>query len=112
MISNNDSITNTKYKPEKADEILHSIFTNINFLYEKTENSYFGKYLCIFKLYQGWNRYKKYFKYLKNEFNLIEKVLNKLLISKFISRKDKLLISSYKSDLINYKKIKTNSTLL
>jgi len=112
VISNNDSITNTKYKPEKADEILHSIFTNINFLYEKTENSYFGKYLCIFKLYQGWNRYKKYFKYLKNEFNLIEKVLNKLLISKFISRKDKLLISSYKSDLINYKKIKTNSTLL
>ena len=104
VISNNDSITNTKYKPEKADEIIHSIFININFLYEKKENYYFGKYFCIFKLSQGWNRYKKYFKYLKNEFNLIEKILNKLLISKFISKKDKLLISSYKSDLKIYKK--------
>lgn len=114
VISNNDSITNTKYKPEKADQIIHSIFTNINFLYEKTENSYFGKYFCIFKLFQGWNRYEKYFTYLKDEFNLMEKVLNKLLISNFISRKNKLLISTYKSDLMNYKKKlkRTTSSLL
>ena len=50
VITNNDSISNTQYKPEQSDLIIHSIFTNIQFLYEKTDNSYCDK-IIIFIIY-------------------------------------------------------------
>ena len=105
---NNDSITNIKYNNTQADELVHSIFTNIVFLYEKTGNSIFDKYFCIFKLMQGYKRYNKYFKYLKKEFNYVVKILNKLLSSKYISKKNKLLIFSMKFSIIELKS-KNNS---
>ena len=101
VITNNDSISNTKYKPEQSDLIIHSIFTNIQFLYEKTDNSYFDKIICLFKLIQGYKRYNKYFKYLKNELFLIEKILDKLIFSQYISSENKIIINSIKNSIIN-----------
>ena len=103
VISNNDSITNTQYKPEQADEIIHSIFANIQFLYEKTDNSYFDKYFCLFKLIQGYKRYNRYFKYIKFEFSFIENILNKLIYSQYISSENKITINSIKNSIMKYK---------
>ena len=96
--NHNDSITNTRYEPKKAKQIIYSIFSNINFLYEKTENSYLSKYYCIFKLKSGFQKYKSCFKYLKN-FRLVIKVLNKLLESKYISPKNKLIVKKIKKEI-------------
>ena len=61
--NNNDSITNTWKDKKKANSIIHGIFTNIKFFYEKTGNNYLAKYFCLFKLQQAYKRYRKYFKF-------------------------------------------------
>ena len=32
----------------RSNEIVHGLFTNIKFLYEKTGNTYLDKYFCIY----------------------------------------------------------------
>lgn len=91
FIKNNDSITNTRYEPIKANQIIFSIFVNIKFIYEKTGNSYFDKSFCIYKLEQGYYRYETCFKYLNKNFGIIKYILNELLKSNYISFKKKLL---------------------
>ena len=98
--NNNDSITNTRYQPLKADEIIYSIFTNLDFLYEKTRNSFLDKYYCIFKLETGYIRYKPCFKYL-NQINLVYNLLNKLLKSNYISKEKKIIINNIKKEINN-----------
>ena len=100
VITNNDSITNTKYTPEQSDLIIHSIFTNIQFLFEKTNNYYFDKYICVYKLIQGFKRYSKYFKYIKTELFLIEQILDKLIFSQYISSQNKIIINSIKNSIM------------
>ena len=70
FFQNNDSITNTRYEPQKAKKIIYSIFTNIEFLYDFTNDNYFDKRFCIFKLIQGYNRYEKCIKFIGNEYNV------------------------------------------
>ena len=76
FFTNNDSITNTRYDILKANLIIHSIFCNIKFLYEKTGNTYFDKYFCLFKLEQGYNRYKICFNYINKGYGLIKYVIS------------------------------------
>ena len=104
VVSNNDSITNTRYQTDKAEQIMHSIFTNINYFYEKSGNTYLDKYFCIFKLKQGYERYKMCFKYLNDEIYFIRSIIDKLLHSRFISSKNKLFIYKIKNLLIYLKK--------
>ena len=96
FFKNNDSITNLKRsEPKRANHIIYSIFSNIDFLYDKTDNSFLGKYFCLFKLTQGYNRYKNCFQYSNNHtFYLIIKVLNKLFESDYITQKDKIMIKN------------------
>ena len=96
FFKNNDSITNIKRsEPERANKIIYSIFSNIDFLYDKTDNSFLGKYFCLFKLIQGYKRYKNCFQYSYNHtFYLIIKVLNKLFESDYITQKDKIMIKN------------------
>jgi glycosyltransferase involved in cell wall biosynthesis len=98
---NNDSITNTRYDPQKAKKIIYSIFTNIEFLYDFTNDNNFDKRFCLFKLIQGYKRYEICLKYVDNEINLINNVLNKLLESKYISLNDKVIIKNIKSNITN-----------
>lgn len=102
---NKNSITSTKYKPFKANQVIYSIFINIKFLFEKTYNTYLDKYFCIFKLKQGYHRYKRLYKYLNKEFKLIENILNNLLFSKFISLKNKLFIFKLKKEILFFSKL-------
>lgn len=98
-ISNNDSISNKKYTPKLINQIIHGIFKNIKFLYEKTNTTYLDKYFCIFKLKQFYYRYKKYFRYL-NETTDINTLLNELINSKFISSKNKIIIYQIKKEIL------------
>ena len=103
--TNKDSITNTCFDENKANQIIHSIFINIKFLYERTEDTFIDKYFCLFKLRQGYNRYKILLKYLnKIEFVLIKNVLNMLEKSKYILPINKILIYSIQMEL-NKRKI-------
>ena len=99
FFNNNDSITNTKYEVTKSNDILHSIFCNIKFLFEVTEDSYLDKYFSIYKLEQGYERYKIHFKYMNTEYNLIKDILNKFLNSKCISIKKKIIINKIKNEI-------------
>ena len=104
FVNNKDSITNTKYGKAKANDILHSIFYNIKFLFEVAKDSYFDKYFSIFKLEQGYKRYKIYFKYMNSEYSLIKDVLNQFLNSKYISEEKKIIIKSIKKEIfMNHK---------
>ena len=97
---NKDSITNTRDEPLRANQIIYSIFCNIGFLYYKTGNTFLDKYFCLFKLKQGYNRYKKCFSNVnKNTLRLVSQVLNKLLRSKYISSKNKLIISNISKNI-------------
>ena len=100
-IQNNDSITNTRYEPQKAKKIIYSIFTNIEFLYDFTNDNYLDKRFCIFKLIQGYKRYEICLKFIDKEFNLINNVLNKLLESKYISLNDKDIIKNIRANITN-----------
>ena len=101
FIQNNDSITNTRYEPQKAKKIIYSIFTNIEFLYDFTNDNYLDKRFCIFKLIQGYKRYEICLKFIDKEFNLINNVLNKLLESKYISLNDKDIIKNIRANITN-----------
>ena len=92
--SNNDSIWNTWEKPEFCSLIIHGIFMNILFLYEKTGKSHLDKLFCIFKLRQSFKRYKKCFLMSQKDYRFIFKVLKLLRNSPFISFDDKLIIKN------------------
>lgn len=97
--SNKNSITNKSYK-NNNNQLIYSIFSNIEFLYKKTKNTYLDKYYCIFKLYQSYYRYRKLFQNKNNQKVLILNVINKLLNSKVISEINKKKILKIKSKLL------------
>lgn len=92
--NNNDSITNTWIKSNSSNLIIHSLFLNIKFLFEKSRNTYLDKLLCVYKLEQSFKRYFPCFKKAKNEYKFIIYVLGLLLKSPFISYSDKINISN------------------
>lgn len=105
---NKDSITNTRYDPKKANQIIHSIFTNINFLYENTGDTFLDKYYCVFKVKQAYRRYEICFNNTNQEYDIVENVFNKLLESKYISIENKLEIKEIKLNILkiyNQKKV-------
>ena len=78
--SNKNSTSSFVKNYKKSNEILHGLFTNIQFLYEKTYNTYLDKYFCIYKVQYYYNFSKKLFKYLNDkELAFITKILNKLI---------------------------------
>ena len=97
--TNNDSITNTWNLPQISNSIIHGVFANIKFLYNKTKNSTLDKAFCVFKLLQLYKRYTICFMNIDSEFLFIKNVLNLLLTSRYISNNDKLIISNIYSSL-------------
>jgi glycosyltransferase involved in cell wall biosynthesis len=101
FIQNNDSISNTKHEPKKANKIIYSIFTNIEFLYDYTKNTYFHKRFCLFKLIQSYEKFKICYPYVGNEYYFIKNVFNKLLDSKYFLLSDKIIITDIQTKLVN-----------
>jgi glycosyltransferase involved in cell wall biosynthesis len=96
---NNNSITNS-YGPHNANEIIYSIFNNINFLFEKLNNPFLDKSLCIYKLKQGFFRYKILFNYLTKGFSDIFQILDNIKSSNYISQENKDFIDMIKSYIL------------
>ena len=107
--NHNDSITNSWKIPQISSSVVHGIFVNVKFLFEKTENTFLDKTFSIFKLQQSFKRYLRCFANAKNEFSFMEEVLKILISSKYIQYSDKIIISNiyssislfYKSDFLN-----------
>ena len=101
-MDNSDSISNTRDCPEKANQIIYSIFFNIKFLYEKTDNNFLDKYFCLFKLKQGYLRYQNTFKYLNKPIYIkyIKDIFKELMESNYISSKNKILIKKIKKKIL------------
>ena len=97
--THNESISNNWENPKNAKNIVHSILTTVDFLYEKSGDSYFEKKISIFKLKQSFNRYKICFKYCDSGDKLIINLFDKLLNSKYISNKDKLDIINIETEI-------------
>ena len=77
--SNKNSTSSFIKDYKKSNEILHGFFTNLKFLYEKTDNTYLDKYFCIYKVQTAYNLSNKLFKYLNSkEVAFITNILNKL----------------------------------
>ena len=90
--TNNDSIWNNWENPQICGLILHGIFTNIKFLFEKAGNTRLDKLYCIFRLKQSFKRYEICFSNAQKEYKFIKKILNSLLISPYVSNNDKFEI--------------------
>ena len=99
--NHNDSITNSWRNPELDRKIVHGIFTNIKFLYEKSGNSHLDKMYCVFKLQQTFKRYIICFSKAKTEYVFVKHVINKLLFSTYISMEDKIIISLIEKSIYN-----------
>lgn len=98
--SNNNSITNS-YGPHNANEIISSIFININFLFEKLNNPFLDKSFCIFKLKQGFSRYKVLFNYLNKGIPNIFQILDNIKASNYLSQENKDFIVKIKKFILN-----------
>ena len=104
--SNKNSASSSWKNYKISNELIHGLFTNIKFLYEKTGNTFLDKYFCIFKVQNYYNQYNKLFKYLNNnELTYINNIFNKLISSDFISKEDKSNILVIKT--LIFKKIET-----
>ena len=97
--SNKDSISNNWKNPENCQLIIHSIFSNIMFIYTKSSETHLDKLFCIFKLQQSFKRYKICFEKAQREYKFIEKTLKLLQNSSFISKKDKKIIENIGSSI-------------
>ena len=100
--SNKNSASSSWKNYKISNKLIHGLFINIKFLYEKTGNTYFEKYICIYKLKQGYIRYRFSFNYLNTGFEFIKNVIIRLLESNYILLKDKIKIKNL------YKKIFKN----
>ena len=104
-----NSASNSWKNYAKSNQIVHGLFTNILFLYEKTGNTYLDKYFCIFKIKNYYKQYNQLFKYLnKKELVYITRIFNKLIGSDYISVKDKAYIIMFKSLILKKKETQNN----
>ena len=90
--NNNDSITNSWKDYKLANSIVHGIFININFLYDKTGNTTLDKLFCVFKLQQSFKRYTFSLINAKKEYPFIRNILYKLSSSPYINKTNKMLV--------------------
>jgi hypothetical protein len=104
--SNKNSASSSWKNYKISNKLIHGLFINIKFLYEKTGNTYLDKYLCISRVEYYYNKYNKLFKYLNNkELNYITKIFNTLIRSDFISKEDKSNILATK--ILIFKRVET-----
>ena len=102
--NNKNSTVNSWENPKKKTEIIKSLFLNIQFLYEKTKDTYLDKYFCIFKIQHYFKIYNQLFYNLNNkEYYYIKNIIDKILNLDYLSNKDKLILSGIELFLLNLK---------
>lgn len=96
--NNNNSAQNSWTDPNKRYKVINSILANVQFLYEKTNDTLLDKYFCIFKIRHYFESYKKLFLNLKNQsyYYYFKNIIDKTLNSKYLSNNEKLQLSFIK----------------
>ena len=103
--NNKNSTVNSWNNPKKKPEIIKSLFLNIQFLYEKTKDTYLDKYFCVFKIQNYFKIYNQLFYNLNNEeYCYIKKIIDKILNLDYLSNQDKLILSNIELFILNMKK--------
>ena len=104
--NNNNSTINSWKKPQKRNEIINSLFINIQFLYEKTNDTYLDKKFCIYKIQQYFKIYNTLLiKLNNNEYYYIKNIIDKILNLNYISAQDKLMLTKIELFILNMKEI-------
>ena len=102
--NNNNSTINSWKKPQKRNEIISSLFINIQFLYEKTSDTYLDKKFCIYKIQKYFKIYNILFINLNNnEYYYIKNIIDKILKLNYISAQDKLILTKIELFILNMK---------
>lgn len=89
-----DSITNSWKNPKISNQVIHGIFVNVKFIFEKTRNTYLDKSLSYFKLQQSFKRYSECFINIKKEYFFIENIIKVMLSSKYFHHNERIVISN------------------
>ena len=81
-----------------------SLFINIQFLYEKTSDTYLDKKFCIYKIQKYFKIYNILFINLNNnEYYYIKNIIDKILKLNYISAQDKLILTKIELFILNMK---------
>ena len=89
--NNPKSIQNSWRDPNNRNRIIDSFLLNIQFLYEKTKDSYLDKLYCIFRIQNLFKRYKDLFINLNNfQYYNIKNLIHKIFNLNYISMQDRL----------------------
>ena len=103
--NNKNSTINSWHNGKIKSGIIHSLFLNIKFLYEKTNDTYLDKYFCIFKIQNYFKMYNNLFINLDNkEYTYLKNIIDKILNLKYISTQDKLSLTKIELFILNMKK--------
>ena len=104
-IGNNPNSTINSYNDKtKKKKIINSFFLNIQFLFEKTKNTYFDKMYCIFRIKSYFNKFKNLFLNLNNkEYYYIKSIIDKILNLNYLSIQDKLILTKIELFILNMK---------
>lgn len=90
--NNKDSIWNSWISPNICESIIHGIFINIKFLYEKSGKTRLNKLYSVFRLKQSLQRYHICIPNAKKQYSFIKNILELFLKSSYISANDKFII--------------------
>ena len=107
-IGNNPKSTiNSSKNITKKNEIINSFLLNVQFLYEKTNNTYLDKMFCIYRMIDYFNKYHKLFNNLNdNEYYYMKNLIDKLINLNYLSIQDKLILNEIELFILNMKNIK------
>ena len=85
--NNNNSTINSWKNPKKRNEIINSLLLNIQFLYEKTNDTYLDKKFCIFKIQNYFKIYNTLFIKLNDtEYYYIKNITEKIINLNYIKK--------------------------
>ena len=102
--TNKNSTTNSWNVLSKRNEIIDSLFLNIQFLYIRTNDTYLDKCFCIYVIRRYFQIYNKLFYYLSNQqYYYIINIINKLLNLNYLPVKEKLNLIEIEMSISNMK---------
>ena len=104
-IENNEKSTHNSWKnPKKRNRIIDSFILNIQFLYEKTIDTYLDHLYCIFRIKNYFKHYKSLFINLNNsQYYKIKNLIDKIFNLNYLSIEDKLNLKKMELFILNMK---------
>lgn len=105
-IENNEKSAHNSWRDKKKrKKIIYSFFLNIQFFYEKSNDTYLDKLYCIHRIKNYFKKYKNLFINLnKSEYYFIKTLIDKILNLNYLPKKDKLFLTSIELFILTMKK--------